>query len=362
MRKILSLFLSVIMAVSVLATAAYAQAGLSNFQKTLTYSEGKYSDVTSTDWFNASVKAAYEYKLMNGVSSSAFGSASNVKICEVVAIAARLSSIYNTGKDEFAASTPWYQTYVDYAVSNGIISKGRFENYEAYATRYQVAEILAAALPSDALAAINTVDTGVIPDVSLESNYQCIYTLYRAGVLTGKTSAGNFYPAENVLRSEVAAIVTRMADAGLRVKFTITPASDAMVEVGAITSGAELLAAVKKGYENASLASGYYSEAYQYALLGSTTYTQLDLAAAKKSVSAAAAYVKAAADFCKANAAFSASYSSLNSTYLKLTEAEANIAVIYEAPYANSWSATKTLLTDSVTALSSGVTAIDAIV
>ena len=350
------------MIISSLAITAFAQAGLSNFQKTLTYTDGKFTDVSSSDWFSTNVKAAYEYGLVNGVSTTSFGAASNVKISEAIALAARLNSIYTTGSASFTEGSPWYQVYVDYAVANEIVAKNRFEDYNVYATRLQVAEIFAAALPSEALTAINNIQNGAIPDVASDYSCEYVYTLYRAGIITGITTAGYFHPADKILRSEISAIATRMVDTSLRVKFTIVPASSGSIETGSITSGAELLAAVKKGYENASLASGYYSNAYHYALLGSTTYTQFDLAKAKECVLTAAAYAKAAAAYCKTNSTYSSAYDNLNNSYLNLTKAAENIAVIYAAPYANSWSATKTLITDSVNAMNSAVTTIDAIV
>ena len=145
------------MTISLLSVSAFAQSGLSNFQKTLTYKSGQFGDVASGDWFSPNVDAAYEYGLMLGNTDGTFGAAANVKISEVVAMAAKLNSIYSTGSASFAASTPWYQTYVDYAVANGIISASRFENYDVYASRLQVAEILVAALPDTALPAINTI-------------------------------------------------------------------------------------------------------------------------------------------------------------------------------------------------------------
>ena len=49
-----------------------------------------------------------------------------------------------------------------------------------------------------------------------------VYTLYRAGVLTGSDDAGSFRPNTTIRRSEAAAIVTRMADPDLREQFTLT--------------------------------------------------------------------------------------------------------------------------------------------
>lgn len=134
MKKTISILLSVILTISMLMTSAYAESGMSNFKKTLTYKTGLYTDVSSSDWFSKNVSDAYEYNIMKGTSGNVFGASSNVKLSEVVTIAARLHSIYTTGKAYFSASTPWYQSYVDYAAANGIISKNRFENLDLYAT------------------------------------------------------------------------------------------------------------------------------------------------------------------------------------------------------------------------------------
>ena len=48
--------------------------------------------------------------------------------------------------------------------------------------------------------------------------------LYNAGILTGSDAAGSFKPESTIQRSEVATIVTRMADKSLRKTFTLTAA------------------------------------------------------------------------------------------------------------------------------------------
>ena len=68
--------------------------------------QGKFTDVSKTHWFSMNVEAAYEYGLMNGRTRSTFGASVNVKLSEVIALAARLRSIYMTGSTNFAASTP----------------------------------------------------------------------------------------------------------------------------------------------------------------------------------------------------------------------------------------------------------------
>ena len=39
------------MTISLLSVSAFAQSGLSNFQKTLTYKSGQFGDVVSSDWY-----------------------------------------------------------------------------------------------------------------------------------------------------------------------------------------------------------------------------------------------------------------------------------------------------------------------
>ena len=62
--------------------------------------------------------------------------------------------------------SPWYQVYVDYARSNGILSGDEFLNgYGENITRGQMAHLFASALPQEALTAINVVES--LPDVLL---------------------------------------------------------------------------------------------------------------------------------------------------------------------------------------------------
>ena len=60
---------------------------------------------------------------------------------------------------------------------------------------------------------INTVADNKIPDVITTDTYALeIYTFYRAGILTGSDKNGTFYPTNDIKRSEVAAILSRMYD------------------------------------------------------------------------------------------------------------------------------------------------------
>lgn len=198
-----------------------AFAGYENFAAQAMYTPGQFTDVADNAWYADNVRAAYEYGLINGQSATRFAPDSSLTVAEAVKLAASLHSIYNTGSAEFASSSPWYRTYADYALQNGILQAER-SDYTQPASRAVFASVLAAALPTDALGAINTIADGAIPDVSTSASYaEAVYLLYRAGVLTGSDSAGRFMPTGTIKRSEAAAIVTRMADPSLRRTFSL---------------------------------------------------------------------------------------------------------------------------------------------
>lgn len=196
--------------------------GLENFNKDKTY-KNQFSDVPKNEWYYQNVKSAYEYSLMNGTSDTTFNPTGNLSIAEVITIASRIHNIYHDNNSSFSGSGAWYQGYVDYAIANGIIKSGDYSNYEAKATRLQFALILANSVPSEALAPINNVGDG-IPDLPPETaGAKQVYMLYNAGILSGSSAYGNFNPNSNIMRSEVAAIITRIADIGLRKTFTLLP-------------------------------------------------------------------------------------------------------------------------------------------
>lgn len=187
-----------------------------NFSRVSTYRSGMFYDVDYTDWFEENVQCAYELGLMKGRGSGAFSPSAYVTIAEVITLAARIHSIYHTGSDSFPTydGGNWYDPYVNYAWSNNIINTNY--NYSDYASRENVAHILARALPDDALqntaGQISFLDSG---DITYKAD---IRLLSGAGVINGIRENGNLYfrPRYAITRAEVAAIATRMADPSLR--------------------------------------------------------------------------------------------------------------------------------------------------
>lgn len=222
-KRICSLLLSVALLFGMLPAAL---AGYENFTIQATYTPGQFTDVADDAWYAENVRASYEYGLINGQSDTRFAPDSELTVAEAIKLAVCLHSIYHTGSADFTESQPWYQTYVDYALENRILTAAR-SDYTQPASRAVFASVLAAALPEEALAEMNTVADGAIPDVATSASYaDAVYLLYRAGVLTGSDSAGSFRPTSTIRRSEAAAIVTRMADPSLRQTFTLSVSAE----------------------------------------------------------------------------------------------------------------------------------------
>lgn len=190
--------------------------GMDAFHRDGTYQPGMFQDVAQDAWYAEGVAAAYELGLMKGASKGTFSPEGDVTAAEAIAMAARLHQHYTAGKDDLIQGSPWYQVYVDYARSNGILSGDEFLNgYGENITRGQMAHLFASALPQEALTAINVVES--LPDVNSSTAYSSdIFLLYRAGVLTGNDANGTFTPDAPITRSQVAAIVARMALPPLR--------------------------------------------------------------------------------------------------------------------------------------------------
>lgn len=224
MKKTICMLLAAVCLISCCTVGALADEGsLSNFKRIHTYSDDRFSDVPADAWYRGNVAAAYELGLMQGNEDGTFNPNGAVTIAETIVLACRIHSIYYNGAGEsfFGSEGPWYMPYVNYALSNGLISAA-YADYNAGATRAEFAGILAKALPASALPAVNSVEDNDIPDVKLGDPYASeIYMLYRAGIVRGGNERGKFAPNDLIARREVAAIATRMAYRSLREKFAL---------------------------------------------------------------------------------------------------------------------------------------------
>jgi len=212
-KRILSIVL-VLTLCAMLTLPILAADSFSNFTVRAAYAN-QFSDVSPSAWFSKYVQKGFEYGLIRGTSETQFAPDKSLNLAETITLASRLHSIYSTGVEPdstIPAGGKWYDPYVSYALSKGIIAQA-YADYAATATRSEVAVIFARALPEEALGQTRSIVDGTIPDVPMAETYApAVYKLYRAGILSGNDAQGTFSPNSNIKRSEIATICIRLAD------------------------------------------------------------------------------------------------------------------------------------------------------
>ena len=225
-KRFFLLFCTALLLLSTAAQANETAAAESSspFVRTRSYDDA-FSDVSGAAWYRASVAALYEYGLTEGAGGGAYAPDESVTLAELTAFSARVHARYMGETIPAAqAGETWYQPYVTYLQSAGLLDTAFDGHYTETATRAQMAGIFAAALPEswyDGRNA-NAVTGGYalrqyITDVNDYTPYQPqILWLYKQGIVGGVDETGSFRPDDPLKRSEVAALVVRMIDPDAR--------------------------------------------------------------------------------------------------------------------------------------------------
>ena len=182
-----------------------------------------FKDVEKDAWYRKDVETAHKNGLVNGKSDTMFYPDDNMTYAEAVKLACAMHQLYHDKKVTLTAgSSVWYSTYMSYALEKGIIESDLTAVADEKITRSDFVKIFYAALPASEYTVINEVADNAIPDVSLSAkSAKEIYAFYRAGILVGSDHEGTFNPESNIIRSEVAAILTRMFDGSARKTITL---------------------------------------------------------------------------------------------------------------------------------------------
>lgn len=195
--------------------SVYGIGGLANFNEKNRYVPSQFCDVSEAAWYRDNVASIYTDGLMLGISDSAFAPEKQISVAEAITLACRIHDTFYGLSDSHPGRSIWYDGYVAYAISEGVIRRTQFSDYNRPASRQEVAVILASALPDTVFTPVK--DAVLIPDISPEASYYSMVSmLYRAGILTG-VSGGGFEPERTITRAEVAAIATRMVKPSLRI-------------------------------------------------------------------------------------------------------------------------------------------------
>ncbi len=182
-----------------------------------------FDDVKQEDWFYSDVGYAVNMGLVNGKTERTYEPNSNITYAETIKLASVMHQLHEDGKITLTNGDPWYQSYVDYAKKEGIITAEY--DWGLSATRASFMDIFSRALPASELQEINEVPDDSIPDVDMRAEFSYeIYMLYRAGILAGSDELRSALPYDNIKRSEVATIAARMIDPSRRVSFTMPKA------------------------------------------------------------------------------------------------------------------------------------------
>ncbi len=181
----------------------------------------QFTDVSTSDWFYSDVADAYSLGLMSGKSDSLFSPDGYLTVAEAVKLASSCHQLLKNGKTENipASGKSWYSGYLDYAKKNNIVTED-YDNYNAYTSRASLAVLFSRAITNSGvtLDELNKAEYGDLSDVPTDAWYAgAVYRLYRWGIMTGDAS-GKINPAGMVKRSEVSALVTRIAYKDKRVK------------------------------------------------------------------------------------------------------------------------------------------------
>ena len=194
-----------------------------------------FTDVPENQWYYEDVKGAVESGIINGKSETVFAPDDNLTYAEAIKLAACMHQLYTEGAVTLKNGNPWYSPYLEYCLDNAIITTdffSRISNPDEYATRAGYMMIFANALPDEAFADINSIPDGSILDVKDNAPYAIyVYKMYRAGIVTGVDAEHRCNPDANILRCEVATIISRMMDEDKRVRFDmVNPDAPGIIE------------------------------------------------------------------------------------------------------------------------------------
>jgi len=186
----------------------------------------RFRDVPEDAWYRDDVYAAVARGLVNGTGPDTYEPYGSLTASMCVKLVACMHQLYREGAVTLASvdGLPWYEPYVDYAREQGLLPEA-YEDWNAPLTRRQFVALFYRALPESEYPAVN--DVSAVPDMAPgEALYDEVLCFYRAGILSGYSQNPGyaehaFGPESGITRAEVAAIMSRMFDAQLRLRFTI---------------------------------------------------------------------------------------------------------------------------------------------
>lgn len=177
-----------------------------------------FKDVSRGDWFYSNLKYAYALEIIKGKSETSFAPNDTLTMAE----AAKIASICHMLKNERFESLDeggktWYDEYIKYCYRNRIVPESFVFEPNRPATRGELAFIFS---NIDKKAnEINEVPLTDIPDVNENTEYHKeILKMYNVGIMVGSDDNYTFHPNQNIKRSEVTALISRLLNFNYRIE------------------------------------------------------------------------------------------------------------------------------------------------
>lgn len=103
-------------------------------------------------------------------------------------LAACISQLLSDGSVTLTSGSPWYASYMEYAVKKGILASALDQHaLSAPIMRAELMDMVCRAIPEAQRTEINSIPDGSILDISPSAPYRDnIYTLYRMGIVTAE--------------------------------------------------------------------------------------------------------------------------------------------------------------------------------
>ena len=241
MKKVLSLISIVLAAIMLLPLASFAAKDDGDLP---------FSDVKNGAWYYGDVKRAYETKLMNGTSKTAFdpeGTLTRGMCATIIYRAANEPDVNSESTFADVENDEYYAEAIAWA-QNAEIVKGRSSTSfdpNGKITRAEFSAMLYRYL-GEADLALPEVRGGEPTDASDVPEYagDAVSTMYRAEVVNGREN-GQFDPDADITRAETAAMVDRFLEKaksitsddgfGIRVDFDVPDAEEGFFRGGRIS-------------------------------------------------------------------------------------------------------------------------------
>ena len=192
-----------------------------------------FADVSPSAAFYDALQNAFRMGLMDWIDGRNFEPKSEVTVAQAIAMTAEMHRITTNGSSDLKDGfwLWWYKPYRKYALEHNLIDK----EYAGYSrrdlnravTHGELVEMFINILPDSGYEAINDIPDNAIPDVKdFTTNADIIYTLYRAGILTGYVDTPGvtdhtFKSHDHLSRMDAAVIADRIMNEDNRVEFTI---------------------------------------------------------------------------------------------------------------------------------------------